>query len=152
MPHSAISYSDPLRAGRHPFQTYMLILCMIAGLPLLFGQPASATLEALLPPWCVYLWGFALTFGSAIALIGSYMPRHNYATVLTIERIGLAVTGFAGVAYSLLIGIYAGFQNSVAIAIIFGFGISCLIRARDIGKVIKRAIRTHYQDILDEPN
>lgn len=146
MPHNAVSYSDPLRAGRHPFQTYMLVLCLISGIPLMFGQPASATLDALLPTWAVYMWGIGLTLGAVISLIGTYMPRRDYATALTIERIGLIMVGFAGVGYAVLVLVYAGIHNTVAACIIFGFGISCLIRARDIGKVMRRAIAAHYQD------
>lgn len=137
---ATVKYADPLHAGRHPFQTFMLALCVISGIPLLLGEPRSTSVEALLPGWVATAWGLSLTVGAVLGLVGSYWPRKNYATALTIERIGLDITGPAAVLYAVIVFTYGGWGSSVAACIIVGFGASCLVRAGDIGTIIKRAI------------
>lgn len=145
-----IGYADPLRAGRHPFQTYMLALCLVSGLPLLFRPPAAGSIEETLPPWAGMVWGASLTIGAGAALVGCYLPRSTYATALTLERTGLSVTGSAAVVYAIIIWLNIGLDGLIATGIILGFGVSCLIRSHHIGGVIVRAIQT-ISDDEDEP-
>lgn len=135
-----VRYTDPLHAGRHPFQTFMLTLCAVSGAPLLFGEPPSESIEALLPGWIAVAWGLSLTVGAVLGLVGSFWPRRNYATALTVERIGLDITGPAALLYAVVILVYGGWGSTVAAAITVGFGVSCLVRAGDIGTIIRRAI------------
>lgn len=137
-----IMYVNPLHAGRHPFQTFILSLCVISGLPLLFKQIPASSVEAFLPEWVAVTWGCALTIGAVLALVGAYWPeKWNYATALTLERIGLDIVGPAALLYSVVIFAFRGYGSAVAAAIVFGFAISCLIRAGDIGVIIQRAIK-----------
>ena len=137
-----IPYADPLRAGRHPFQTYMLVLCVISGLPLLLGHVTAGSISASLPGWLATTWGAFLLVGSTTALAGSYW-RGDYATALTIERIGLIIAGAAGLAYAAVVFLNASnlpfIDRLTGGAIILGFGASCVRRARDIGNIFHRA-------------
>jgi len=137
-----IRYADPLEAGRHPFQTFMLLLAFVSSLPLIFGEPTAKSVEAALPAWAAYSWGMSLVIGSGMALIGSYWPREQYATALTLERIGLGFTGMAAIIYALLILVVTQVDPTFGLAsgIILGFGVACIKRARDIGKIIRRAL------------
>lgn len=148
---TAVPYADPLHAGRHPFQTFMLVLCVFSGVPLLFGEPPAASVEALLPPWMAVSWGVSLCLGALVALVGSYWPRGRYATALTMERAGLCIVGPAALVYGTLIGMYSGSAGFAAASITIGFGLSCLKRAHDIGKVITRAIAKKTDDPMDRP-
>lgn len=135
-----IPYADPLRAGRHPFQTFMLALCVISGIPLAFGQETASSVQSLLPGFMAIGWGISLSLGAVVALVGSYWPREGYATALTLERIGLLIVGPAALVYGFIIALFAGLGGLVSMCIIIAFGGSCILRARDIGCVFHRAI------------
>lgn len=139
-PPTKLHYADPLRAGRHPFQTYLLALCVVTGIPQLLGQDTSQSVEEVTPAVVSYGWALALVVGSAAALAGSYWPWRSYATALTLERAGLAVTGYAALIYAAAIVGTTGISRGVAAGIILAFGASCLRRSRDIGHVFRRAI------------
>lgn len=145
---TTVTYADPLRAGRHPFQTYLLFLCAISGIPLAFGVKTAGSVEALLPEWAALTWGLCLAGGSVLGLTGSYWPKRHYATALTVERIGLLIVGPAALLYSVLIAIYIGFSGTVTVLIVAAFGFSALLRAHDIGLIIVRAIESNDEDEL----
>ncbi len=147
MSNRVIPYADPLRAGRHPFQTYLLALCVLSGVPLIFGQVTAGSIEESLPYWLAFSWGLCLFLGSITALIGSYW-RRNYADALTIERIGLLFAGSAGIAYAVVVALVVPpLTGLTAGGIILGFGISCVARARDIGRILRRA-REKSSDVV----
>lgn len=133
-----IRYADPLQAGRHPFQTYLLTLCLISAVPLLFGITPTS-IQAELPRWLVIPWGTMLLTGAGSALVGSHW-RGNYANALTIERSGLAIVGMPALVFATAIIMYAGWHGLVSAALTAGFGLSCLRRSSDIGGIIKRAL------------
>ena len=136
-----VKYADPLHAGRHPFQTFLLVAGFVSSLPIVFDQPPAAqSIEALLPMWVGITWGLSLLGGCALGLAGSYWPRKSYATALTVERIGLSICGPAGVLYGGAIVLALGLDGLIAAALIFGFGAACISRAYDLGVIIKRAI------------
>jgi hypothetical protein len=146
-----VPYADPLHAGRHPFQTFLLALCVVSGIPLLLGAPPTASAAALLPPWVVTAWGASLAIGAGVAIAGSYWPKRNYATALTLERIGLVVVGPAALLYGAIIVIYAGAAGAVPASITTGFGVASLIRSHDLGKIVRRAIAgEHSAPVLRE--
>lgn len=134
-----ISYADPLHAGRHPFQVYLLALCVVSGTPLVLGLVEPRTIEAALPGWLATAWGIFLLTGAAVALVGSYW-QGDYANALTLERIGLVLVGSAAVIYGVVIFTVLDWAGFVSACITAGFGVSCLSRARDIGHIIQTAI------------
>jgi hypothetical protein len=138
-----VSYIDPLHTGRHPFQVYILALCVLSGATLLLKDQTPSAIQGLLPGWLQLAWAIMLVGGSIIALFGSYWPggRGGYANALTAERIGLGIVGAAAVVYGLAIIVVVSLPGIVAAGITLGFGLSCLIRARDIGRIIRSAIR-----------
>lgn len=146
MPHPTVAYADPLHAGRHPFQTFLLALCVVSGIPLVAGLDTSSSVAVLLPSWMAEMWGWSLVLGAAIALTGSYWPRRSYATALTLERVGLVIVGPAAIVYAGVLLLYGWPGSLVAGLITFAFGASCIARARDIGKVIHRAIAMRTTD------
>lgn len=135
---ATIPYTDPLHAGRHPFQTFMLALCVVSSIPLVAGQVTAGSIEDSLPWWGSLAWGLSLLLGAASGLLGSYW-RGEYDTALLMERIGLNFVGFAAVVYGLIIPIVGGWNGLIAAGIVLGFGASCLTRARDIARIFARA-------------
>lgn len=145
-----IKYADPLHTGRHPFQTYLLVLCVVSGVPLLAGRVSAGSIEAELPGWLALTWGAALCLGSLAALIGSWW-RGNYANALTLERMGLLIAGSAGIAYAAVILVTIPLNTGlVSAGLCLGFGASCVVRERDIGKIIARAGETVSTPIARE--
>ena len=133
-----ISYTDPLHAGRHPFQTFMLTFVVISSVPIVSGRVAAGSIESTLPRWAALTWGLSLMVGAAVALGGSFW-RGRYDTALLLERTGLDFAGFAAIVYAFVIVLVGGFGGLVAAAITAGFGVSCLTRARDIARIFTRA-------------
>lgn len=144
MKPARVAYADPLKAGRHPFQTYMLALTLASGFPLLLGKAPAGTLYAELPPLLEAAWGLMLFGGAAVALLGSYW-RGGYSTALTLERAGLSVCGVPALVYGIDLLFAPNFSKMTAALILAGFGLSCLRRSRDIGHVVKRALTPDEQ-------
>lgn len=142
MVRDRLPYTDPLRAGRHPFQTYLLSLCVISGAPMAVGKVTANSIEDKLPQPLVIAWGIMLVSGAAVALIGAYL-RGSYATALTLERIGLWSVGGAALAYGVCILAAGNIGSLVVAGIILGFGAACVRRARDIGSIFHRALSDH---------
>lgn len=131
---------DPLAASRHPFETYLLALAVVSGIPLLFGRPNSGSIAATLPPYLVTGWGAVLVLGSSLALIGSFW-RGRSATGLVMERTGLVGTGGASMVYAASVMVTAaGWTGLFAACITAGFGLACFAQARRISTRIRAAI------------
>jgi hypothetical protein len=137
-----IPYGDPVKAGRHPYQTFILALCVASGLPLLVGHPASGSLESLLPLWLSITWGASLFVGALLGLSGPYW-RGTAVTALTIERCGLMLVGGAACIYGAIIVGAVGFAGSFAAAITVGFGGASLLRAHQLGRLVRYGLRAH---------
>jgi hypothetical protein len=139
-------YADPFRAGRHPFQTYLLALACVASVPPLFSEPTAGSIEALLPPEVAIIWSALLLVGCAVALVGVYWPvrqpldAHSYVTSLFLERVGLAIVWPSALVYSGVVVLFTGWSGMFAAAIIAGFGWAARRRMRDVAKVFGRAI------------
>lgn len=127
---------DARLSGRHPFEIYVLVLCLLVSLPILLGRPATpGSVAALLPEPYAFFWSVVLAVGSAASLVGIYFK--DRAKGLIIEQLGLAFVGVACVIYSGAILLSIGpLDGSVAAAIVGGFGFSCVRRYFQIQKVI----------------
>ena len=134
-----ITYTDPLHTGRHPFQTYLCVLCIVSGLPIIIGHVGASSIESQMPFWLAYCWGWALFLGAAIGLVGAYWPG-EYDSALTIERAGLAMLGTAAALYAIVILTVDGWDRLIPAAITFAFGFACIRRALDIGRIIRLAV------------
>ena len=141
-----IAYTDPLTAGRHPFQVYLLSLALVSGIVQLIGSEPPSTLEDNLPETVVLIWSWMLVIGAFLGLSGSLWRKRSYATGLTVERIGLFATGVSAIIYGGFI-LTLGVPGIVAGAITAGFGWACLIRARHIGQIFKRALDPNPPDV-----
>lgn len=118
-----LPYVDPLRAGRHPFQIYMLALCVLASLPFLFGYATAEAVEKQLPLWLAFAWGMTMLFGASVALLGSFWSG-SIANALTMERFGLAFTGGAALVYGLCV---VGARSAVAPLFVVGVYVGYLL-------------------------
>lgn len=140
------SYADPFRAGRHPFERYLLFLAVVGSLPIIIGKPTSGSIESTLPLFVVIAWGVLLLLGCAIALIGVYWPLKepvtpaSFVTSLFLERLGLALAYPTALVYSAIIVIVAGIDGVLVAALVAGFGWACRRRMKDCARTFQRAI------------
>lgn len=126
---------DARMTGRHPFELFLLALAFASGLPALIGAtPEPGSIEAALPSWGAFLWSLTLVVGSGSALVGIYL--RDRATGLIVEQLGLAFVGVAAVVYSGIILYVIGVGALFSAGITFAFGVSCLVRWRDIQNII----------------
>jgi hypothetical protein len=127
--------TDASMAGRHPFEIFTLILGFITGLPRLLGvTPAPNSITAVLPPVLVLAWSFVLVAGCGVALTGVWW--RNRAIGLVLEQLGLAFVGVACIVYSGVAIIALGPNASIPVGIVAAFGVSCLVRWRQIQRTI----------------
>lgn len=126
--------TDPRLSGRHPFEIYMLALAAVTGIPSLFGAPEPGSIEAALPSWAVFAWSLVLSLGSVLALLGISLKRRD--TGLILEQLGLAFVGAASIIYAVSLWAVAGLAALFAGGIVFGFGVSCLVRWKDLQETI----------------
>lgn len=125
--------SDPMQAGRHPFELFTLLLALLTGLPTVLGAiPRPGTIEDALPNLVPLVWSWVLFLGALCALVGIYW--WDRATGLILEQLGLAFVGLASIVYAGCLvwettdAVDLRQDALIAAAIVFGFGASCVRR------------------------
>lgn len=126
-----------LAASRHPFETYLLALALVSGIPLMFGRANSASVAATLPDALVVVWGTMLVVGSGTALVGTYW-RGSLLTGVVLERTGLVGVGGAAIVYSLATVLAVGIGATFSACLTVGFGLACFAQAHRISRRINR--------------
>lgn len=140
------AYADPFRAGRHPFQRYLLAVAIVGSLPLLIGEPTSGSVEATLPPAVVLAWGILLTLGCMTTLVGVYWPLRepitprSFVTALFLERLGLAIVWPTAFVYAAIIVLVAGWSGFLVAMLVAGFGWASRRRMKDCARTFRRAL------------
>lgn len=118
----------PKPASRYPADpraVFILILCIVSGLPLILTDIEPGSLESLMPTWWIVLWGLALVCGAGCALWG--MSRQTVDGIL-VEQVGSVIVGCSSIIYSAAIIIAVGSSGIVSAGIVFGWGLSCFWR------------------------
>lgn len=138
---------SPYRAmtkARHPFEVFTLFLAFVSGLPLLFGEAKPGSIVEALGPVAENIWAGLLSVGAGVALYGVWM--RNRVNGILVEQVGLVGIGMALLYYAAVIGVVQGFPGILPIAIIGGFGASCLWRWVQLEKMIREARRLADQN------
>jgi len=126
---------DARLSGRHPFEIFVLYLAFLTALPTMLGiAPAPGSVREALPTWVTIGWAAALCLGSGVALFGVYWKER--ATGLICEQLGLAMVGVASLVYCFCVLYVIGPDSMIAVAIVGGFGISCLRRYWQIQHIL----------------
>ncbi len=127
--------TDPLEAGRHPFELFTLYLAFLTTFPTVVGViPVPGTVADVLPDVIQTVWAWTLFLGALIALVGVYWRER--ASGLIAEQLGLAFAGLASVVYSGCAIWSAGEAALVPAALVGGFGVSCIRRYFDIQQTL----------------
>lgn len=120
---------------RSPFETYLLIACVIAGVGGVIDpmRGSSAALKVM-PLWELYGWYSGLVVGGTIALFGVF--RRSLISFY-IERTGLLLLVGLCALYSLSIILAGGVTLALAALIVVFFAIACVVRVRQIDDEIR---------------
>lgn len=126
-------------ADLEPFEVYISALCVLAGLPLIFGGPTPGTMRDYLPNTLVTLWGIELVTGGVLTLAGLAMAGtiRGYRW----ERAGLTFLATAGGVYAVVLMVTAWPQAVITIALLIGLSLACLWRTSSMKRTATVRIR-----------
>lgn len=134
-------FTPATRYPADPRAVFVLTLCVVSGIPLLILKTSPGSLEEALPSWGVFLWGLGLLAGSITTLAG--MAFQTGGGILA-EQVGSAVVGIATLFYVGIAILELGPERSLTLpmAIILGWGLSCLWRWGQLQALITQTART----------
>lgn len=129
-----------------PRALFLLVMCVISGVPLIFADAAPRSVVAQLDdPWVV-AWGVLLVGGAAVTLWGALRQTVNGVIA---EQVGSVGLGAACLIFAVAVFGYTGWSGSVAGLLILGFGIASLWRFGQLVGYL-RAVEHIAQEIRDE--
>jgi hypothetical protein len=120
------SFKTP--AARYPADpraVFILVMCVVSGVPLVQGHATPGSVNSQLNPYQVVVWGALLVFGALVTLIGTFNQR---VTGIILEQIGSVAVGFACLIYAAAIAAQIGVLGTVPALIVLGFGLACFWR------------------------
>jgi hypothetical protein len=131
------SFTTP--AARYPADPraiFVLSLCVISGLPLVFADATPGSIAAQLDRVWVVIWGVMLTVGALTTLIGTVKTDVNG---IILEQIGSVAVGGATIVYAGAILVQIRWSGSVPAAIVLGWGLSCFWRWGQLQALLHKA-------------
>jgi hypothetical protein len=124
-----------------PDELIMCVLCLLSGFPTLFGN-APVSIEAALWPPLRYVWAVALIL-LPVVIIWTSLARWRGQTDLELIDSGESfrqasrMLALAAFSYAICLLWFTGITASVAIALLFGFGLGRLWRSFEMGRWLK---------------
>ena len=115
-----------VKARRHPHQVFIAAFAVLAGLPILVGNPQPGSLNATMPSWLVFVWAATLALGGAAVLAAAVVRNEVHALYLEASaHLPLALVALTYCAA--LVGL--AWPASIApAAIVAGFGCASAVR------------------------
>lgn len=125
-----------------PLAVFLISLCLLSGIPAIFGFRASDKIAEIMPDWFMRIWGLVLVVGSVTLLYSIYRsPRDSVhgKKLLTTEKFGLRCLSIGSLFYALTVIIVAGWTitSAFAVGVILWFAFWCEVRVA----VIKMLLR-----------
>jgi|SRR6266705_2800855 len=131
------SFTTPAaRYPPDPRAVFILALCVISGVPLIFASATPGSIASQLNATWVVIWGVMLTLGALVNLIGTLRLDVNG---VILEQIGSVAVGGASVLYAVAIFTTVQWKGAVPAAIILGLGVSCFWRYGQLQALLHRA-------------
>lgn len=121
----------------YDFEIFTAILCLLGGLPLIFGRVEPTSLEAQLHPYLVLAWGLILCVGP-VAIIVGIARSHNAEEIedqlfwQRTEAWGLTALAYAAYIYAGAIFLTLSRSGWIAACLVVAFGFTCHLREVDI--------------------
>lgn len=127
----------PLGTLDRPIESFVALLCCIAGATQLLGLGEQQSVSALLPTAVVRLWSFELVIGGATVLVSVWTANRRS------ERSGLVLLGVGALVYAICALVFLGTSSVYTAAVTLAFSAAVWIRAIVISLLIQleRALR-----------
>jgi sugar phosphate permease len=126
--------------SRHPDEFLLLLLCLSAGLTIVFGDvPAPDSIEASLPRWAAVGWGIGILLGPLVTLVGIFWPGRRASDGLITEQVGQGITGTVAAYYAVVLLTYAWPAAVFSAFIVLAFGAARVWRFFQIQKILRAA-------------
>lgn len=129
-----------------PRALFVLLLCVIVGVPLVFANATPGTVASQLPAPAVVAWGVMLSGGSLLTLVGAIRQTVNGVIA---EQVGSVALGFACLIYGGAIWAAVQWAGSVPMFIVIAFGLASLVRYFQL-RAYLHAVEHLAQDLRDE--
>lgn len=133
-----LEHIDRIAGYPNPFETYLLVASFIQGILVALGIGHSAALEAAFSgsPWLRWTWAALGTLGATTALLGLYW-RGDPFTAVEVKRVGLIVTGFGALIYS--VSLWLSQPIPIAGLPAVAFAVACFVRTWQVSRLLKYA-------------
>lgn len=120
------NFSTPaVRYPPDPRALFVLLLCVVVGVPLIFANATPSSIVSQLDDPLVVAWGIMLSGGSLLTLVGAI--RQTPGGVV-LEQVGSVALGVACLLYAGAIWVAVGTPGLVPMAITSAFGAASLWR------------------------
>jgi hypothetical protein len=119
-----------------PRAVFILALCVVSGVPLIFADATPGSINSQLDPVWVVIWGIMLAAGALVNLIGTLKLDVNG---VILEQIGSVAVGGASLLYSVAIFMSVQWKGFIPAAIVLGLGVSCFWRYGQLQALLHRA-------------
>ena len=126
-----------VRSGRNPFEVWLLVACVVAGIVgLISPADTASTVVKALPHWEALCWFSGLTLGGLVGLAGAFSRG---VMSLLVERVGMVILTCLTFAYSVSIVAQVGIAAGATLpALLTGlFAVSCAVRFFNISSDLK---------------
>ncbi len=133
MPYTAVT-----RDSRHPFETYILTACFLAGTSAVVGDLWPSAIRAALPEWAQLVWGILLSVGALVSLIG--ISISNRPAGIQLEQVGLIATGSMCWTYATAILVFNSRGGFSAACLLVLIGAACFRQWKRLENFIRHAI------------
>lgn len=139
-------FRAPNPAARYPVDPralFVLILCIVAGIPLLSGVAEPGSIEQTLPSWAIIIWALGLVIGASVTLGG--MSQQTLKGAL-LEQVGSVAVGVATIYYGAVIMYIApGLSGLLPASIVVGWGAANIWRWFQLRAYIGQEIARHTE-------
>jgi hypothetical protein len=141
-----VAKTPAVRYPPDPRALFMLVLCVIVGVPLAFGIVTPGSISAQLAAPAVVAWGVMLSGGALLTLIGT--ARQSVNGVIA-EQVGSVALAFACLIYAGAIWASVRWLGAVPIALVLGLGLASGLRYFQL-RAYLRAVQHLAKVIRDE--
>jgi hypothetical protein len=135
----------PIGTLDRPIESFIAVLCVIAGVTQLTGIGEQQSVDHSLPAALVYLWSVELIVGGVFVMFGVW--RRD----LSRERAGLLTLGAAALVYAICALAFLGSRSIYTVCITTAFAVAVGLRALVISLFLQleRALRVELQELSD---
>lgn len=131
----------PIGTLDRPIESFLAVLCVMAGTVQLAGPAEQKSVNALLPPAFVTGWSLMLVVGGAATVVG---VTRDWARV---ERAGLKLLSGSSFIYAVCAIGFLGWDSIYTVCLTIAFGIATALRSMMIG-VERAALNAMRRELI----